>query len=207
METIFDELGQKDDFFTKFSFVVVLRTSTLAFFGSRHTNIWGGNRYIIHLQYSDFSIEALLKKLKFLRKIRNIEETILFTGLYNIISLLLPTDAINKYLQSEEDVDVQLRFFASNQLLPMFNNNFRNAMEYLYQAYYNDKYHAAIVDTLNYLQSANSLAYDYSINGLRMMIFRNIFDDFRIYGYFNDIGFPDLSGVEDHIISSRARSF
>ena len=201
LETIFDELGKRDDFFTKFSFIIVLRTSTLVFFGSRHTNIWCGNKYIVHLQYSDFSVEALLKKLKFLRKIKKIEATTLYRELYNIVSLLIPVETINKYLQSEEDVDLKLRFFASNQLLPMFNNNFRNAMEYLYQAYFSEKYHGAIVETLNNLSSTNSLVYDYSINGIRMMVFRYIFDEFRTYGYFNDIGFPDLSGIEDHSMS------
>lgn len=208
LETIFNELGKIDEFFTKFSFVIVLRTSTLVSFGNLQTNIWGGNRYIVHLRYTDFAVGALLKKLKFLKiKIRNVEQSILYKELYNIVSLLVPATAIDNYIKSEdssEDIDVvssrdeiQLRHFTSNQLLPMFNNNFRMAMEYLYQAYFSEEYHNTIINALKDADSHQN-AYEYAINGIRMMIFRYVFDDFRRNGYFNDIGFPDLYGIEDH---------
>lgn len=191
------EIGLRDNFFKKFTFVTVLRTSTFVSFGSLQTSIWGQNKYIIHLKYVDFTVEALLKKLKFLEEIPSIKESVLYNSLFTLLSLLIPKKEIVSYLTTGKDDLLEIKHYASHQLLPMFNNNFRNAMEYLYHAVFCSDYHVSIKEYLQDIDS-NKLYYSNAINGVRMIIFRYIFDEFKHNGYFRDIGFPDLHGIEDH---------
>lgn len=198
LKRIFYELGVPDNFFTKFTFVVVLRTSTLIPFSNLQSDMWAGERFVKKIKYFDFTEEALLKKLKFLQKIPNYKDTLLFKMLYIVVSIMLPTNSIDEYLQSGVLTDSSYRYFTSKRILPLFNNNYRQTMRNLYGSITNEERKPTIFSMLMELKGLESSAYDYFVNGIRMALVRDIFNRLRTHNYFSEIGFSELSGTERH---------
>lgn len=200
MTNVFQEMGLSGDFFTRFTFVTVLRTSTFMAFGSRQTSIWGNKRYIVQLKYYDFTIEAILKKMRFLRdKIPSAEKTELYLEMKRILSLLIPYSVIDDAINDGEAISGdQLRYFASKQYLPLFNNNFRTAVEYICRALESEEYGDRLCGLLDSLNEQKKPLYDYQLNGIRMIIIRYIFNEFKDLSYLSNMGFPSLHGTENH---------
>lgn len=198
LKTIFFELGVPDNFFTKFTFVVVLRTSTLIPFSNLQSDMWAGERFVKKIKYFDFMEEALLKKLKFLQKIPNYRNTLLFKMLYTVVSVMLPTNSIDEYLQSGVLSDSSYRYFTSKRILPLFNNNYRQTMRNLYGSITNEERKPTIFSMLMELKGLEGSVYDYFVNGIRMALVRDIFNRLRTHNYFSEIGFSELSGTERH---------
>ena len=199
IQQIYGELNNKDAFYNKFTFVISMRTSTFLPFGNKQTNMWGGERFIKRIRFYDFTIDALIKKLIFLKNISNYKNTILYKTLYNVLSIIVSSDYINKALENTPGSN-QDNYFATYRYLPLFNNNYRRAMEYICDAFTSELTSEKYANMLKVLLNCKSGEddYDYLINGIRMMIIRHIFDELHTNGYLNTIGFPNLSGTEEY---------
>ena len=198
IQKIYGELNNKDSFFTRFTFVISMRTSTFLPFGNQHTNIWGGERNIKRIKYYDFTVEALLKKIVFLTKIKDYKNTYLYKTLINVLSIMIPKSCILEAIRNGGNVPPQERYFATYRYLPLFNNNYRRAMEIICNAFTNEaiseKYNK-MIDSLSGLYGSQ---YDYLINGIRKTIIRYVFDDLCRNSYLETIGFKSLSGEEEY---------
>ncbi len=200
LRNIFTELGVRDNFFTKFTFVIVLRTSTLIPFGNLQADLWSGVRFVMHLKYFDFTEEALLKKLYFLKKIENYTDILLYQRLYAIISFMLPTQIIEEYLQTGIYNNSKRKYYTSQRLLPLFNNNYRKTMQNLYDSIMNNS-NKGIYHMIIELRNLNGAEYDYYVNGIRMAIIRELFNRLNIHNYFDKIGFHNLTGNEKNSLT------
>ena len=199
LNKIFIEMNDQDTFFLKFTFVLSMRTSTYLPFGNIHTDLWNGGRNVIRLPFHDFTIDALNKKLLFLKVITNYEETLLFKSLYRIILFVLPKHVIDKVLDNNEKVDYrEYRHFTKYRFLPFFNNNYRTSMQTLYTITTNAEMRDTYSTMLDETNKKSDKEYDYSINGLRLMIFRDIFNVLQENDYLSAIGFNQLCGSDEH---------
>lgn len=203
---VFDELNRADVFFLKFTFVLSIRTSTFGFIGNRQSQwIWDYGRNAIDLKYEDFSVESLLKKLLYLKQNR-LAKSKLYSRLYTLLELLLPRRVIanslnKKEYTSDEDLEnpekerneeLAIRHFASDRLLPLYNNDFRRAMDSVCAAIFNRDDCDKIVDYIHTAQCAPAITYSNDIYGARMIIMRSIFDDLNYSGCFEEVGFRKL---------------
>lgn len=198
IQKIYGELNNKDVFFTKFTFVVSMRTSTFLPFGNKQTNMWGQEKYIKRIEFYDFTVDALIKKIVFLKNIRNYKKTYLYKTLCNVLSIIVSQQYIDSAINYGGEISKQDRYFTTYRYLPLFNNNYRLAMEYICNALTNDDTCNTYLEFLELLPTKYGLKYDYLINGIRMMIIRHIFDDLQSNGYLKIIGFPQLSGEESY---------
>lgn len=194
---IFTELGKIDDFYLKFTFVIVIRTSTFIHFGNAQSDLWGAGKYIKHFKFFDFTIEALLKKMLFLQKIKGYENSKLYSQLYLLMTTIMPQKQLIKCLENAETLDPAYKHFTKYRLLPLFNNNFRRAMSYLSKSLFSEENYPLISKKICELEKRNAVYYDFSIHGLRMKIFRDIFYEFQENGYFSVMGFSDETTADD----------
>lgn len=206
-KNIFLELGMLDNFYKKFTLVVVLRTSTLIPFGNLQTDMWAGDHFVKQIKYFDFTEEALLKKLRFLRKIPGYKNTLLFKRMYAIVSLMLPTKRIDEYLKTGDLSDVGYRYFTSKRILPLFNNDYRKTMRNLYNSIINEDRNPTLYSSIVELTGLEGPAYDYAVNGIRMALIRDVFNRLKVYNYFEEIGFSELSGVEEYSMTRLVLSY
>ena len=197
-KNVFLELGIFDNFYEKFTLIVVLRTSTLIPFANMQTDMWSGDHFVKQIKYFDFTEEALLKKLKFLQKIPDYKNTILFKRVYAVVSVLLPTNKIDEYLKTGSLADAKYRHFTSKQILPLFNNDYRKTMKNLHGSIVNEDRDPTIYSMIMELSGLEGSTYDYYVNGIRMALIRDVFNRLKIHDYFEEIGFSDLSGVENY---------
>lgn len=199
IDKIFDELALGDDFYLKFTFVIVLRTSTVALFGDLASDIYNGNQNIISLEFHDFTLEALLKKLEFLHNnIPNANGSRLYTSLSNIISLFVPKSSIKTYLYQNNVQPGAMTYFAANQLLPFFNNNFRTVTKHLGDIFADKETGPILIDLLSKVNSTYDNFSNYVLNGARMIVMNSIFTSFHRHGIFRHAGFSDLHGDDNH---------
>ena len=209
LEYAFDSVNLKNSFFTKFTFVLPVRTATSLSLqntiATQNRNIWGcGNskENIVRLPRLDFSLEALLKKLDFIYSlgISNIEDTKLFRQCKRIVSLLIPNPSIMKYLRKEIGVSEAVekpRAFAELRLLPLLNNDHRSLVDKLcnlsifnQDAVY-DNALASVEGNIN-----NGLCrIKYAANGINMMVLRNMFDAFRDNTLLDRIGYTAIDDL------------
>lgn len=206
-KNVFFELGIPDNFYEKFTLIVVLRTSTLIPFGNLQTDMWLGERFIRQLKYFDFTEEALLKKLRFLQKITGYKNSILYKRLYAIVSVLLPTNKIDEYLKTGTLADIKYRYFTSQRILPLFNNDYRKTMRNVYNSIINEERYPTIYSMIMELRGLDGATYDYFVNGIRMALIRDVFNRLRIHDYFEEIGFSSLSGVEEYSMTRLVLSY
>jgi len=204
---IFGELGESDLFYTKFTFVFVIRTSTHANFGNLQTDIWSGGRYVKSIHFFDFSVEAMLRKLKFLTKLKDYKDTLLFQEIYLIASIIIPPSALNDCLENGFENIVKYKHFTTHRLLPLFNNNYRKAIRYICDILTIEDTHNLISEKLKKANSMYDSLYDYSINGVRMVIIRNIFNHLQENGYLDIMGFSELTGNEEHSLTRTILSY
>lgn len=203
---VFDELNRAEDFFQKFTFVLSIRTSTFGFIGNRQSQrIWDYSRNVIDLKYEDFTAESLLKKLLYLKQNR-LAKSKLYSRLNTLLELLLPKRVIVNYLDKQEytspedlanpenarSEELAIRYFASDRLLPLYNNDFRRAMDSVCAAIFNRDNCDKIVDFIQTAQCAPAITYSNEIYGVRMIIMRSIFDDLNFSGCFEEVGFRKL---------------
>lgn len=208
LKKMFNDIGEENAFFTKFTFVFVLRTSTFFRFGSLQVDMLRGGAFNKQIKFFDFTLEAMLKKLKFLQKIKDYQNSVLYKELYLLLCILVPSQLIDKYMNNDlEGIDFNYRYFASHRLIPLFNNDFRKTVDYLYRAVMDDELYDKIIGKLKIVDSYLGNSYDCGINGIRMGIIRFIFNDLRINQYFEKIGFPGLSGNEEHSMTRILLSF
>lgn len=197
IQKIYGELNNKDTFFTTFTFVLSMRTSTFLPFGNQHTNLWSGEKYIKRLKYYDFTIEALIKKIIFLKRIKNYKDSYLFKTLVNVLSIMIPRRTIFESIESDTAILSHEKYFATYRYLPLFNNNYRRAMEMITGALTNDSTCELYLQLLGMLSGRQRVSYDNLISGIRKMIIRHIFDDLFSNGYLSTIGFKGLTGGEE----------
>lgn len=203
---VFDELNGADAFFLKFTFVLSIRTSTFGFIGNRQSQkIWDYGRNAIDLKYEDFSVESLLKKLLYLKQNR-LAKSKLYRRLYALLELLLPKSVIANYLdkqeytsakdlarqENERNEELVIRYFASERLLPLYNNDFRRAMDSVCAAIFSRDDCDKIVDFIHTAQCAPAITYSNEIYGARTIIMRSIFDELNFSGCFEEVGFRKL---------------
>lgn len=208
---VFDELNRSEVFFLKFTFVLSIRTSTFGFIGNRQSQwIWDYGRNAIDLMYEDFSVESLLKKLLYLKQ-NGLVKSKLYSRLYTLLELLLPKRVIANYLEKQEytpaedlahpenerNEELTIRHFASDRLLPLYNNDFRRAMDSVCSAIFNRDDCDKIVDFIHTAQCAPAITYSNDIYGARMIIMRSIFDDLNFSGCFEEVGFRKLPIIDD----------
>lgn len=202
VEQVFQEVVLDEEFKTRITFVFVLRTSTWLPFGTVQYSIWGqGRRYVIPLHFYDFTIEAIIKKLEFLNvQIPNARNTVVFKEAKKVLQILIPDPVIERALSQDDstNIDLTLREFASNQLLPLFNNNYRTVIEYIYSALTDPKHGDLISKSIEETAFERSAVYNSHISGTRMMIMRHIFDDLMQIAVLPKIGFPYLYGNNNH---------
>ncbi len=194
---VFTELGEIDNFYMKFTFVTVVRTSTLIHFGNTQSELWGAGKYIKHISFFDFSTEALLKKMIFLKRIKGYENSKLYKKLYLMLSIIMPQKQLNKCLENPEEYDPTYNHFTTHRLLPLFNNNFRRAMGYLSKSILSEDNYPMVSKKICEIENKSDVFYDFSIHGLRMKIFRDIFHEFQDNGYFKIMGFSSDLSTED----------
>lgn len=197
IKKIFMEIGESDSFFMKFTFVTVVRTSTLIHFGNTQSELWGAGKYIKHISFFDFTIEALLKKIVFLKKIDGYENSKLYKKLYLMLSIIMPQKQLNNCLENPEEYDPIYNHFTTHRLLPLFNNNFRRAMGYLSKSILSEDNYPIVAKRINEIENRSDIFYDFSIHGLRMKIFRDIFHEFQDNGYFEIMGFSSDMSTDD----------
>ena len=197
IQKVYGELNNKDSFFSNFTFVISMRTSTFLPFGNQHTNLWSGEKYIKRLKYYDFTIEALIKKIIFLKRIKNYKETYLYKSLINVLSIMIPRKTIFESIENGNDILSSEKYFATYRFLPLFNNNYRRAMEMITGALTNDSTCDLYLQFISMLSDNTRISYDSLISGIRKMIIRHIFDDLFSNGYLSTIGFKGLTGGEE----------
>ena len=207
IQKIYGELNAKDTFNTKFTFIISMRTSTFLPFGNKQTNMWGGGKFIKRIEFFDFSVEALVKKLFFLKNLKNYADTFLFKTLYNVLSVMVPPNYIKNALENGSEIPRKERYFTTFRYLPLFNNNYRRAMGYISDALTDDDTCELYTSYIGSLAEKYGGEYDYLINGIRMMITRHIFDDLNVNGYLRTIGFPELSGEEEYSMTRMILEF
>lgn len=211
IESAFESVGLKDSFFTKFTFVIPIRTATsLNFQNSVVTqgrNIWGnGNtkENIIKLPRSYFSLEALLKKLYFFKELDldccDVKNRQLFSKCIDIVSLLIPYPNIIKYLNGEMSIKEaigKLRSFAEQHLLPLLNNDHRSLVDKIcdFSSFdTNPEYNLTISSIEDNIQN-HKCQIKYASNGEAMMVFRNMFDKLYLENVLDSIGYSDLDNT------------
>jgi hypothetical protein len=207
IRSIFEELGETDSFFTKFTFVFAMRTSTALPFGNKQSDIWNGSKYIRRLEFFDFTPTALLLKLRFLERIPQIQGSSLYRYLHLIILTIIPQRSIERFLATGEFDNDDMRYFASYRFMHLFNNNFRTAMQYIADTITDDDIFNVFQNRITGLEGRGSTIYNYAINGIRMIICRQIFNDFEINGSLKTFGFAMLSGSEQHSITRVVLSY
>lgn len=205
---VYTEMGDRDTFFTKFTFIISMRTSTKILFGNIHTDLWNGGKNVIGLTYHDFTVEALVKKIVFLKKyLKDYLNTRLYQSLYQFMLFILPKSEIERALNGNISKDYKIYDFTKNRFLPLFNNNYRIAMDYLFQIstnYESNLTYSALLENVN---TKIDKMYDYSINGLRLMVIREIFDDLQEHGFLSQMGFNKLTGSEDYSMTRMVLEF
>lgn len=208
LERVFTESGYSIPFFKKFTFVIVIRTSTFGLIEDRQDNdTWNNGRYIINLEHEDFELLGLIKKLKYLSD-NNLKDTVLYKGIETVLSLMLPTSFVNKCLNDpdayfsipfgedtngEDDVGgIELTTFAAVKLLPFFNCDFRRTMDFLCSALFESRMCKAAIDQIKSATTSADGSYDYRINIARALVLRLIYDQLNDRGVFSEIGFQPL---------------
>lgn len=204
---VFTELGEIDNFYMKFTFVTVVRTSTLIHFGNTQSELWGAGKYIKHISFFDFTTEALLKKMIFLKKIKGYENSKLYKKLYLMLSIIMPQKQLNRCLENPEEFDPAYNHFTTHRLLPLFNNNFRRAMGYLSKSILSEDNYPIVLKKIYETEKNGDVFYDFSIHGLRMKIFRDIFHEFQDNGYFKIMGFSKNTNGEACSLTRMILSF
>ena len=207
IRSIFEELGKPDLFFQKFTFIIVMRTSTMLPFGNQQSEIWDSRKNIYRLEFFDFTINALLLKLKFLKTIPNIESSLLYKDILRIVTILVPIRVIDNFIETGEYNEEETRYFSSHCYLPLFNNNYRRAMHYIYSSVIDEDFHDIIEQKIHDIDENRHSVYNYAINSIRMIIFRQIFHHFEWYKIFDAFGFSNLTGKEQHSITRVILSF
>ena len=193
------------NFIRDFTFIISARPTTncniLSSIQSRHLN-----KYTIVREYYDFSVEALLRKLIFLKS--NCERSQLFEEVKRVVSLLIPKKVVNKYLKdgsySSDSGDV--KYYMSKKYLPFFNNNFRNAINNLDNLYKDnsvimDKNLMDIVlsfsdEKSSVIEDKNQYISNIKINAARIIIFKDVFDRFIKCGHFQIFGISVIAARE-----------
>lgn len=193
IKKVFTDINLYDDFFKRFTFVIVIRTSTLIHFGNLQGDIWGGGRYIKHISFFDFTTEALIKKLLFLKRIKDYETTILYKKVYQFLLLIMPESSLKTLSSTLLPVDPVFRHFTTHRLLPLFNNDFRRALGYLNRSILSEENYEQVKKKIQSVNKTDQI-YNFGIYGLRMKVFREIFDDFQSNGYFSIMHFNDSVG-------------
>ncbi len=199
-----DAFGIPLDFMKDFTFVLCVRPTTKLALTSIHMDgkVFGDqDKYKFVRRYYNFTIEAILKKLKYLHV--NQIDTGFAREVRKVVELLIPSRVVSTYLQSESyDVnDDDLKKFVSLKYLPFFNNDFRTAVREL-KSLYNKKCNGQTwMDHVLKLNNSHSgEADDIFTNASRMIIFKNIFDNYVDNGYLQLFGLDYLDGQEKYSI-------
>ena len=218
LENLFDgvlknkgiKMPESFSFINDITFVLSLRPTTHDFMSQHSTpdfmsqhyaphELFGVNdKYIYTREYFDFTVEAVLKKLKFLH-MNNINKT--FTNeVTKICKLLIPGKTVNDYLRNDDFVvnDDDLKIFSTKKLLPFFNNNFRAAiaqLRKLYQkksAHFDKTWMQHILDLNERYDNRRDSIDSVKVGFSRMILFKSVFDYFVAEEFFEYYGFTLL---------------
>ena len=185
-------------FMHDFTFVLSVRTTTNLTSEHMTRTVFGtDNEFIYTREFFNFTVEALLKKLKFLKKHDITNE--FATQVERICQLLIPRNVIGNYLTQDNYVvtDEALKNFIKNKYLPFLNNDFRSAMRRL-ERLYKKRTYPLITNTprektwmdcaLELNVSDKDPLYNLKINASRMILVRSVLNDFVAEGFFQMLG-------------------
>lgn len=212
--SLFSMLNLDDEYFTRFCFVFSVRTVTslsIKDYLSRHKRDLFGYRgkYVLTLDGFDFFLEACLKKLQFLCKEfkKEYANSVLYKGVYSVISTILAPSKIECYLKSPSSEEAEIKDFAKLKLMPFFNNNYRNVVSLLAEFADNSNPYYSNIGDIEKRISQNACDYRIAINGIRMILFRDIFDELRSKGVLSSFGYVDLENDAGSRISRTLINF
>lgn len=186
----------KPDFMSDFTFVICARFTTKLRTVHDGQKIYGENdRYIVERKFYDFTVEALLSKLAFLKK-RVPKNTELIGEVEGIISLLITKGCVTRHVEGkkarglEQDEENDIKEYSKLKYLPLFNNDFRKAIREL-EAMYKKRYgnFTWMEYALSFPQSDYSDIGKIRINASRMVLLKNIIDSYVTLGFLDTIGF------------------
>lgn len=197
----------KVSFCNKITCIIAVRTTTNLFLNEpQYQSFWGvDDKYIVDLQYEDFSAEALLRKLKFLADDEYLKNSILYEKVHLICSMLCSQRTINEFLNEKELTEVDYKIFTKEKLAPFFGNNFRQLISHLCELLSNQDVFCRIKELLS-LGEEESL-YNITMNGIRGIMFNAIFKTFSQRDIFSYFGIDSISGRPTHSITRILLSF
>jgi len=158
------------------------------------------DKYIYTWTFFDFTLEAMLKKLRFLKE--NAITNDFYFAVRGIIQIIVPEHVIEHYLVAEEfsanPEAADVHTFSERVLMPFFNNNYKNALMKIDSL---DKEWLAKV--LMYLNAPQfSALRPEARNMAHMILFKHIFDEFIQNKVFREFSISHiLKGGNNHSFS------
>jgi len=157
------------------------------------------DRYIYTWEFFDFTLEAMLKKLKFLKE--NAIENDFFSAVRNIIQIVVPEQVVEHYLNTGELTDSEaddVLSFSRRVLLPFFNNNYKNALMKIISL--DRDWLAKVLMFLN--DPKFSTLKPEARNMAHMILFKHVFDEFIDKGIFKEFKISHIiRGGNNHSFS------
>lgn len=202
------------DFMKDFTFVISARPTTInsdELLNSNHNEkeLFGpDSKYVYKREYYPFTIDALLRKLRFLNDY--CLSSGLFTECKQIAGLLVPQDTIERYLRGGElNDDPELKQYIEEKYMPFFNNNYRNAISSFDKLYDKEMNGGSTwMSEVLELSSKNEGDLDkIRINAARQIILRNSLDEFNRKGYLEQMGIGNITGKQSYSLARMLMSF
>ena len=198
------------DFMTDFTFIISARPTTILEPDNMepvHNKTGLYSKYVFNRKFYDFTIDALLIKLKFLYD--NCRSSAMFDECIKIAGLLVPRDTIEKYLSNNMLVeDNDLKMYISQKYLPFFNNNYRNAILSLNSLYAKEALGGSWMSHVLKLSSRSMNVLDnIRINSARQIILRNSLETFNSQGYLDQMGIGNISGDKSYSLARLLMAF
>ena len=204
------------NFMQDFTFVICARFTTKLRSVHAGQKIFGQHdKYVVERKFHDFTVDALLLKLKFLkRKVAGNSE--LITETEKIIRLLITKRYIDRYLDGreagadEKEEEIDIKQYSEQKYLPLFNNDFRKAirmLDLMYKKEYKGK--TWMEYALSFRQDNYSNVGKAEINAARMVLLKNILEQYVDKGFLDTIGFNSNidNAQKSHSISRVVISF